>query len=627
MYENPQQKSNADAFKAIFLQFPLWKDLQQADSLKGFLDAWLTLQSCQITDIYNSIAIIDEGLGEQGNNVISYWPDGKITDVPALQTACEIAVAERRIVIVDGKKTVDQDNRSSKTCHISLPFYQQDKSVGAVAIELVHVDETKINLAIRQLQWGVKWVEAFLRGSNRFKSIANEQLSIVLQLLTCALDNNHLQAATTQIATELCNALNCERVSLGFNKDNKIEINAISNTAQINKKSNVVSQIKSAMEEAIDQSSTLIYPAAVNEQDFKTVYFHSKLADEFNSALCTVPLVHNGTIVGALFLQRPQEQIFDSEIVELSEIIATLIGPILELKRKDEEWLLVKLFDSVKSGVLKLIGKGYATQKLITILLFLIIGFFSFAESLYRVSADAKLEGFIHRVIVAPFDGYISESFARSGDMVKTEQLLAKLDDRDLIIERINWQGKRNQYSEQYRDALAKLDPAQVKVLKTKLGQVKAELKLLDAMLKRTSLSAPFDGVIVSGDLTQLMGSPIAKGDILFEIAPLDAYRVILEVDERDIGEIIIGQTGVLLLTGKSDVTLPFQVQKITPVAEQKEGRNYFRVEALLTNTPSVLRPGMKGVGKIEVEDRKIIWIWTHNFLNWVRLWLWSWWP
>ena len=46
---------------------------------------------------------------------------------------------------------------------------------------------------------------------------------------------------------------------------------------------------------------------------------------------------------------------------------------------------------------------------------------------------------------------------------------------------------------------------------------------------------------------------------------------------------------------------LAFTVQQITPVASQEEGRNFFRVEAHL-QTPSVrVRPGMEGVGKIEV--------------------------
>jgi hypothetical protein len=32
----------------------------------------------------------------------------------------------------------------------------------------------------------------------------------------------------------------------------------------------------------------------------------------------------------------------------------------------------------------------------------------------------------------------------------------------------------------------------------------------------------------------------------------------------------------------------------------------------------------MEGVGKIEVEQRKLVWIWTHTLTDWIRLWLWS---
>jgi hypothetical protein len=35
----------------------------------------------------------------------------------------------------------------------------------------------------------------------------------------------------------------------------------------------------------------------------------------------------------------------------------------------------------------------------------------------------------------------------------------------------------------------------------------------------------------------------------------------------------------------------------------------------------------MEGVGKIYVEERKLIWIWTHTLIDWMRLWLWSWLP
>jgi hypothetical protein len=75
-------------------------------------------------------------------------------------------------------------------------------------------------------------------------------------------------------------------------------------------------------------------------------------------------------------------------------------------------------------------------------------------------------------------------------------------------------------------------------------------------------------------------------------------------------------------------------VKRITPVSIAEEGENYFRVEAELANSPNVaqndlthLRPGMEGAGKISIERRKLLWIWTHDMIDRLRLWAWRWLP
>jgi hypothetical protein len=35
----------------------------------------------------------------------------------------------------------------------------------------------------------------------------------------------------------------------------------------------------------------------------------------------------------------------------------------------------------------------------------------------------------------------------------------------------------------------------------------------------------------------------------------------------------------------------------------------------------------MEGVGKVDVDQRKLIWIWTHKVIHWMRMFFWSWWP
>ena len=112
------------------------------------------------------------------------------------------------------------------------------------------------------------------------------------------------------------------------------------------------------------------------------------------------------------------------------------------------------------------------------------------------------------------------------------------------------------------------------------------------------------------------------------EIAPRDDYRVALQIDERDISQVADGQHGQLTVASIPGKRFGFTVSKITPVNTAKEGRNFFRVEASLSEPPgSRLRPGMEGVGKIDIDERKLVWIWTHSFTDWVRLWLWSWMP
>jgi hypothetical protein len=98
-------------------------------------------------------------------------------------------------------------------------------------------------------------------------------------------------------------------------------------------------------------------------------------------------------------------------------------------------------------------------------------------------------------------------------------------------------------------------------------------------------------------------------------------------VDDSDINYIKVGQKGAMVLTALPDASLPFVVNKITPVTTAKEGRNFFLVEARLGQASERLRPGMEGYAKVRAGRYKLFWIWTHSLIDWMRLKVWSWWP
>lgn len=163
--------------------------------------------------------------------------------------------------------------------------------------------------------------------------------------------------------------------------------------------------------------------------------------------------------------------------------------------------------------------------------------------------------------------------------------------------------------------------------------QAAAELALVDERLTRTRLVAPLGGLVVSGDFSQMLGSPVEQGRVLFEIAPLDALRVVLHVHEADFALVARRHDGAaplegeLPLTGEAGRALPFRVTLVTPVASVRDGENGFRVEALLTDGGEGRRPGMEGIAKITLGRTSALHAWTRETIDRLRLLIWRWTP
>jgi len=159
------------------------------------------------------------------------------------------------------------------------------------------------------------------------------------------------------------------------------------------------------------------------------------------------------------------------------------------------------------------------------------------------------------------------------------------------------------------------------------LEEAQAQLALVEEQLQRTQLKAPFDGVLIQGDLTQSIGAPVKQGDTLMTVASTQRWRVIIEIDEAEIARVHPGQTGEIALSALPWDTLPLRVRRITPLAQAKEGRNLFEVEAEFTApVPPEVRPGLMGPAKVRIGQQALLWSWLRPVVERARLGLWSWW-
>jgi len=288
---------------------------------------------------------------------------------------------------------------------------------------------------------------------------------------------------------------------------------------------------------------------------------------------------------------------------------------------------LARLKGQLDSLVAQYLGAGSIRLKLGTVGVLAMLLFITLVPGEFRVSSDAVLEGRVQQAIVAPFDGYVSTARARAGDLVQKGDVVAELDDTELRLEQQRWLRQRDEYNNQYRNALAALDHSGARISQSQVAQADAQLELIASQLERIKLVSPLDGIIISGDLSRLLGIPLERGQLLFEIAPLDEYRLILNIDEQDIVYVHQGQTGELTLTAFPQREIPFVVQKIAVLHQQNEVAITYRTEASLDSDVADLRPGMQGVGKIYIDDRNYLWIWFHKMIDWFRLKMWAWIP
>ena len=599
-----------------------WRHFAQATTVEQFYRGWLNVQCRLLSGAVCAVALGVEGGRLQTASALAVWGNVQRSLRPLTEVAQRALAQHNRIVAAH---EVDAVQRYL----VAFPVQARGLIVGVIALDLGPRSVPELEGVLRQLEWGSGWLEALaLRQSSAGEaSAARERLQTVLDLVASVQEHQRVTEAATRFVTELATRLACDRVSLGFVRRGHARVSAVSHTADLGRRSNLLRAIAAAMDEAIDQKAPVVTPSPSAASPRVSRAHHELARSGAGSTVYTVPFVSGARIAGAITFERPVDRPFDQHALDLIEAVAGLAGPGLETLRREDRWLAAKAVDAAKDTLARLVGPGQLAFKLGTIGVLAALAFVLFAKGDYRVTARALMEPSVRRVAVAPFGGYVREAPVRAGDLVRAGQVLVVLDDRELRLERAKLESQREQLDRQRALALAQSNAAQINIARAQIDQATARIALIDEQLGKTRVVAGFDGVVVTGDLSQSLGIPVDKGQVLFEIAPLDGYRLVVQVDERDINDVTVGRRGRLLLAAAPADPVPFTVERIVPVSVARDGRNFFRVEARLEQTPQRLQPGMEGVAKIDIDRQRLAAIWTRSAMDSALLTVWTWWP
>ncbi len=453
---------------------------------------------------------------------------------------------------------------------------------------------------------------------------AGARSGVVLVLQARAMAQERSAAAAMAVCTELALLAHCERVSIGFRSSGRMRVAAMSGVSDIRQRQNLVRLIVAAMDEAADQRVPVVLPPLRGTNSLITLAQGELARVGGHAAILTVPIHLRDRVVGALVFERDVP--FDELATRLARDAALLVGPILEIKyRLDLPWpqRLSRALTLWRTGEARQARKGHRhLRPAIVASALALVAFATLVPVTERVVAPARIEGSIQRVVAAPVDGFVQVVHVRPGESVREGQLLLTLDDRDLTLERERIQSEIAQLDKVYGEALSREDAAPIATARAKLDQARAQLALAEEHLARSQLKAPFDGLVISGDLVQSIGMPVKRGQELMTIAPDRGFRAVIEADEQDIAGLQLGQPAQILFAAWTGTPVLVKIERIAPVATVVSDRNIFELEATMAALEA-LRPGLRGVARVEIGQRPWAAIQYDRMARWLRRTLW----
>jgi multidrug efflux pump subunit AcrA (membrane-fusion protein) len=175
-----------------------------------------------------------------------------------------------------------------------------------------------------------------------------------------------------------------------------------------------------------------------------------------------------------------------------------------------------------------------------------------------------------------------------AGNETEVEQRLATLRRVEREVSTLEWQ-------------LATLGPSRER-LESERASAEAQERLAALELERTTIAAPFDGVVErvaprAGDLV-MVGTPVAQ------VVGLSRFEVPLRVPARALAEVGVGDDAEVWaeLPGGARTSLPGVVTRVGPTVDEATRTGELFVE--VAQHDGVLRPGMFVMGRVSSRAR-----------------------
>lgn len=550
--------------------------------------------------------------------LVAGWPDPRDFPVPMSGPAFN-ALADQ--AVAEGISTLQgADETRPGLVLIALAGLPEESALLVVA---VHPGQREHLLAAGSiLRLAADTPLLYLRQRQLEKS-KRDLMHYAQALEVLAATNAHTRYLSVSMAlvNELAARFHATRCSLGWADGAYVRVKAISGTDRFEKKMDAVQRLEGAMEEARDQDEEIVYPAP-GDSDSITRDHTTYAQSEVLAGILSVPVRVDGEPVGVVVLERATGPFDEYDAMAVRVIVDQAARRLLDLYTHDR-WFGARWAASAREWFAKFLGPRQTWLKVAGVFGAAFLLFAVFVPLRYRVNANVIVRADALQYLPAPFEGYIAEVSVRPGDFVKKGDLLIKLDSSDLLVEESAALAEARRYGAEAEKAEADRKLADFRSARAMQAQAQSRVNLLQYRIARSELRAPFDGVVVEGDLRERIGAPVKSGDVLIKVSQLSGLYVEMKVPERDI-DLVDGQKHAqVALATRPEFAFDIDITRIEPSAVPDREGNAFVVRGMMETKADWVRPGMTGVAKIDIGHRSLLWICTHRLIDFLHLKFW----
>ncbi|MFH1857238.1 MAG: efflux RND transporter periplasmic adaptor subunit [Candidatus Omnitrophota bacterium] len=194
--------------------------------------------------------------------------------------------------------------------------------------------------------------------------------------------------------------------------------------------------------------------------------------------------------------------------------------------------------------------------------------------------AMGTIRGYVETDLKFGINGSIQSFNFNSGDRVEKGEVIATLEQQDALIKQEYAQLKLEEYQKLY-DIGA--------ITESKLKQVQLESELAKLELEKTTLRAPFNGVINNREAEQ--GKFITINDRIATFSSIDEVVAEIGIIEKDIEKIKLGQKVLIKVDAYQNMEFEGAVDNISSSFEGKSRTLTIRIK--IPNQKDLLLPGM----------------------------------